>query len=193
MIQSLFNKFQPYKSSANLFLPMQPPPVESRAGSLWLWWLSPPASRMLKICWTRVPVRGKPFSFRISSQIREVGASWGVMGCHIVSGSSNLVLRLVSLCFIQELNCMWVYIRLFSNVWGTCFEAKTEVFQPAICNMAGCLQHGRLLATCHAMAFSVSAESAESWISSSDFASRRSNSISRGDECTTDLCIYRGW
>lgn len=133
------------KTSANLGILPMPPLVESRAGSLWLWWLSPPASRMLKICWTREPVRGKPFSFRISSQIRELGrhgASWGVMGCQIVSGSSNLVLRLVSLCFIQELNgriceSTFVCVRMFGEL---ALRLRLRL-KPAVCNMAGCWQH----------------------------------------------------
>ena len=82
--------------------------------------------------------------------------SWGVMGRHGVSNRVGKLQLCTSFGFVvfhsrTQLSYMWVYIRLFPNVWGTCFEAKTEV-------EAGCLQHGRLLATCHGrMAFSVSA------------------------------------
>ena len=69
-------------------------------------------------------------------------ASWGVMGCQIVSGSSNFVLRLVSLCFIQELNC-----RICESTF-VCFRMFGELalrlrlrLKPAVCNMAGCWQH----------------------------------------------------
>ena len=78
---------------------------------------------------------------------QRAGASWGVMGRHGVAKRVGKLQLGTSFGFIVfHSRTPWsyvrVYSRLFSNVWGTCFKAKTEV-------EAGCLQHGRLLATCH--------------------------------------------